>query len=242
MFKMFYWLSVTAGLMLGLVPIFYYFKACVERDRMGFSSPYSRAENAKNFSNPGEHSVYEALKQTVDTLVGPGRYFLSKGSLILKHAPGRPVPTCEIDHLLICRFGIFVVETKDWAGAIRPSTREGDVIVRFANGHEELRRSPISQSASKVAFIKRCQPADWRVESLAVFSNPKASLTSGLPKNMVLLSELESYLRAKSEEPMMGEMRYVDKEIGMGSILPHRDNRPGAAQIHRVAVQHARER
>jgi Nuclease-related domain len=242
MFKMFYWLSVTAGLMLGLVPIFYYFKACVERDRMGFSSPYSRAENAKNFSNPAEHSVYEALKQTVDTLVGPGRYFLSKGALIFKHAPGRAVPTCEIDHLLICRFGIFVVETKDWGGAIRPSTREGEVIVRFANGHEELRRSPISQSASKVAFIKRCQPVDWRVESIAVFANAKASLSSGLPKNMVLLADLESYLRAKSEERMSGEMRYVDKDIGMGTILPHRDNRPDAAEIHRVAVQRAHQR
>src|ERR1700732_439868 len=109
---MFYWLSVFTGLLLGFVPVYYYFKACIARDRMGLPSPYSRAEDAKKFDNSGEHSVYEALKTTLDSILEPGTYFLSKGPLILKHAPGRPVPTCEIDHLIICRFGIFVVETK----------------------------------------------------------------------------------------------------------------------------------
>src|ERR1700722_17019318 len=101
---MVYWLSVWTGLIVGCIPIFYYFKACIGRDRMGLSSPYSRLQDARKFDNAGEYRVYEALKTALDSMLTPGMYFLSKGPVILKHAPGRAVPTCEIDHLIICRF------------------------------------------------------------------------------------------------------------------------------------------
>ena len=237
---MLYRLSVWTGLIVGCIPIFYYFKACIERDRMGLSSPYSRIEDARKFDHAGEYRVYEALKTALDSMLTPGMYFLSKGPVILKHAPGRAVPTCEIDHLIICRFGIFVVETKDWGGAVRPGPHDDELIVSFDSGYEATRRSPLAQCASKIAFIKRCQPVDWRVESIAVFSNSKARLSKDCPRNMILLPDIEDYLRARHREPMGGECGYVDTDIGKGRILIHRDNRPNAAAIHRTAVQHAR--
>jgi len=233
---MMYWTAAVLGLCLGGTSAYFYIGSIIRRHALGLSTPYSRESDATAFNNTAEHLVYETLKDTFDAMCGHGNYILSKGPLILTHAPGRPIPTCEVDHLVICSFGVFVVETKGWNGTIRPGPSCETVAITFKNGEQTERRSPLAQCASKTAFIRRCQPCDWRVESLAVFAHPEARLASGLPTNMILAQDIRRYFQQKRMQPMTGEIRYVDVELAYGATCMHRDLRPNAVALHVAAV------
>ncbi len=47
-----------------------------------------------------------------------GDDWLVVDGLILIHSTRSAFPTAEIDHLAITPFGIFVIETKHWAGVV----------------------------------------------------------------------------------------------------------------------------
>lgn len=234
---MIYWIFVLIGLSLGSIPTWYYIKSVFERKQSGYSTPYTRMRNLALFNNSHEHQVYETLKDTFDVICGPNNYFLSKGPLILTHAPGKPIPTCEIDHLVICSFGVFVVETKGWNGTIQPGSTRDKVVVEFQSGKRESRRSPITQCISKVDFIKKCQPCNWRVESVIVFSHAGAWLAPGLPENVIRIRNIRQYFEGKRKERMPGEVDYVDVQLALGSIYIHRDRRPNAFILHTAAIQ-----
>jgi len=236
---MLYWTAVTIGLFIGGIDAYFYVKSVHERHRLGLSTPYSRSIDAKAFSDVSEHRVYEALKDTFDAMCGPDAYYLSKGPLILTHARGRPVPTCEIDHLIVCSFGIFVIETKGWNGLVSPGGSADSVKVEFRDGNVVSRRSPIAQCASKVAFIKRCQPSNWRVEPLAIFAHPDARLATTLPSDMICVENIGRYFQAKRKETMSGECGYVDVQLALGATLAHRDRRPNACDLHLEAIRRA---
>ncbi|WP_429289496.1 nuclease-related domain-containing protein [Paraburkholderia sp. CI3] len=117
--------------------------------------------------------------------------------LLLNHAPGTDFPTAELDHLAITPFGIFVVETKNWAGSILPGP-DADTVVRVGvGGQRETRRSPLRQNRSKVGFLRSVLPGMWPVEGLGVFASDHCEVSSTLPANLIRLAGLHQWLRAR---------------------------------------------
>jgi hypothetical protein len=111
-------------------------------------------------------------------------------ALLLLHAPGTEFPTAEVDHLVVTPFGIFVIETKNWAGTILPGRVADQVVCHLPGGRLEERRSPISQNRSKVSFLRGTLPATWSVQGLGVFSNDAVAYppTYRLPWSLCAIS------------------------------------------------------
>ncbi|MGF6652801.1 hypothetical protein OKW34_003390 [Paraburkholderia youngii] len=107
------------------------------------------------------------LRSALQWLCGDN-FYLHPGALLLNHAPGTEFPTAELDHLAITPFGIFVIETKNWAGSILPGADAQTVVRVGADGQRETRRSPLRQNRSKVGFLRSVLPGIWPVEGLGV--------------------------------------------------------------------------
>ncbi|MGF6782052.1 hypothetical protein P3T21_007292 [Paraburkholderia sp. GAS334] len=132
----------------------------------------------------GEAAVHAELQRTLQWLCGDD-FHLHATPILLHHAPGSPFPTAEVDHLAITPFGLFVIETKNWSGAIEPGPNADTVIRVAADGSYEIRRSPIAQNRSKVAFLRGVLPGMWTVEGLGVFANEHCTLSSALPLALI---------------------------------------------------------
>jgi Nuclease-related domain len=155
--------------------------------------PVNRADQQ---GDAGEQSVDAELRRILNRLCGTD-FYLHRGARLIEHAPGTAFPTAEIDHLPVAPFGIFVVETKNWTGAISRGATLDTVVRTGSDGHAEQRKSPDAQNRTKVAFLRGMLPAIWPVLGVGVFASPHCVVSPDLPVLLVHISELEHWLRAK---------------------------------------------
>ena len=181
-----YWFLIAAAV------IFYAVKRHNRRSigPTGSRLPASRSQRS---GEQGEAAVRTELRAALQWLCGDN-FYLHPGALLLNHAPGSAFPTAEVDHLAITPFGIFVVETKNWAGRIEPGPDIKSVVRIGVDGHREMRRSPTQQNRSKGAFLRSVLPGSWLVERIAVFPNPHCDLSSALPVNLMRATDLRQSL------------------------------------------------
>jgi len=144
----------------------------------------------------GEARVQAELVDILTWLCGRN-FYLHSGHLLLNHAPGTEFPTAEVDHLAITPFGIFVFETKNWTGLIKPGP-SAEVLIRIgADAEPQARKSPLSQNRSKLAFLRGILPPVWPVEGAGVFASDSCVLSPELPVNIVRRADLRQWLRDK---------------------------------------------
>ncbi|AOJ73352.1 MULTISPECIES: nuclease-related domain-containing protein [Burkholderia] len=144
----------------------------------------------------GEARVLVELRRVLSQLCGSD-FYVHPTALLLLHAPGTEFPTAEVDHLVVTPFGIFLIETKNWAGSIRPGRTADLVLCHLAGGKPEERRSPISQNRAKVAFLRGTLPATWNVQGLGVFAHDDCTLSPDLPLALITLRDLGYWLRTQ---------------------------------------------
>jgi len=110
--------------------------------------------------------------------------------------------TTQIDHILISRFGVFVIETKDYNGWIfANATGESWTQVLF-----RLRfklQNPIFQNKRHVRAVQGLldflQPG--AIRSVVVFTG-EAEFKTEAPQGVITISQLAEYLRDHTEEVM----------------------------------------
>ena len=106
--------------------------------------------------------------------------------------------TTQIDHVLISRFGIFVIETKNVSGWIfgQPWQKQWTQVLfkkkhRFAN--------PVRQNAVHLTALRRLLPVPHRCFfSLVVFS-ADAQFKTDMLDNVIYLDELVDFIEAKDK-------------------------------------------
>jgi Nuclease-related domain len=157
----------------------------------------SRAR-AQASGEQGERLTQTKLRETLD-LLSKDDYYLHDGPIILVHAPGSEYPTIEIDHFAVTRFGVFVLETKHWAGQIGPSSNQGCLLRLSRTGMTEERKSPLLQNRSKLAFIRAHLPRQWSVAGAGVFTSTEAHLSPHLPSDLFALNDLPLWLRTQRD-------------------------------------------
>ncbi|WP_175657478.1 nuclease-related domain-containing protein [Burkholderia ambifaria] len=160
--------------------------------------PLTRSQES---GDAGEARVYAELRRILAQLCG-NDFYVHPTALLLLHAPGTEFPTAEVDHLVVTPFGIFVIETKNWAGTILPGRIADQVVCHLPGGRLEERRSPISQNRAKVAFLRGTLPATWNVQGLGVFSHDACTLSADLPLALVTLRDLGYWLRTQRDRHM----------------------------------------
>lgn len=97
-----------------------------------------------SFQNDGEAEVHKALK----ALYRPPDYHLLN-HITIKHGDG----TTQIDHILLSRFGVFVIETKDYKGWIFGKVGHKDW-TQVIFGEQYKFRNPINQNMRHVQGIR----------------------------------------------------------------------------------------
>lgn len=104
----------------------------------------------------------------------------------------------EVDNLLVTRFGVFLVEVKNWKHPVHigPS----GWMVDKPDDRSPV-TSPLEQSAPKYRVLRQLadQAAGGEgaipVESIVVFSHPKASFSVQAPRQVLYMTDLPYYLR-----------------------------------------------
>lgn len=146
-----------------------------------------------SFQNRGESLVSHAIQAKF----GSSNYHLLN-HITLKLKDG----TTQVDHILVSRFGVFVIETKDYKGCIFANSQHAQwtqvlfkVKFRFQN--------PLVQNRlhlKAVGELLDFLPAD-AIQSLVVFAG-EAEFKTDKPSGVFSIPELLDHLRSCNDEVM----------------------------------------
>jgi hypothetical protein len=145
------------------------------------------------FQNSGEALVSRVLRSHF----GPPDYHLMN-HVTIRMDDG----TTQVDHILVSRFGVFVIETKDHNGWIFANPTEAtwtQVYFRRKFKH----RNPIFQNYRHVRAVQGLLdflPPE-AVKSVVVFSG-NAEFKTETPKGVIAIDQLAKYLKQQTEEVM----------------------------------------
>lgn len=184
----------------------------------------------------GEAAVCAELRRVLTWLCGDN-FHLHDGAVLLHHAPGTAFPTAEIDHLVVTPFGIFVIETKNWTGAIAPATSHDGIVRTGHNGTPELRRSPLAQNRTKVAFLNDRLPRVWPIEGLAVFSSSACTLHPDLPMAVIHISELAHWMRERRHAFDISGRKPVNVKTAWQAIMLNASIAQNEIDLHRERLR-----
>ena len=148
---------------------------------------------AWSFQNHGEVVVSRELKANFSS---PDFHLLNHITLKLKDG------TTQVDHILVSRFGVFVIETKDYKGWIFANAKHAtwtQVLYRVKFKFQ----NPIFQNMRHVRAVEELLdflPPE-AIKSAVVFTG-SAEFKTDMPSGVYTLSELIEHLKSATEEVM----------------------------------------
>lgn len=224
------------GIAFLLVTGFFVYRAHRKRRATRPQSTPHVTTGAETLGEAGEAAVDADLRRVLKWLCGEN-FHLHPGAVLLHHAPGAEYPTAEIDHLAITPFGLFMFETKNWAGKIEPGP-DDDTLTRIApNGTRDVRRSPARQSRAKLAFLRSVMPAMWPVHAFGVFASRTCSISPVLPLSLIRLDDIGHQLRVCKAQYEAAGRRPVNVAAAWRAVQSVAETEPAAIAAHRIRIR-----
>ena len=160
---------------------------------VGFLIGRYRASRAASFQNRGE----ALLSRVALTNFGPPDYHLMN-HVTLQMNNG----TTQVDHILVSRFGVFVIETKDYKGWIFANANQAhwtQVLFKWKFKFQ----NPIFQNLRHVRAVQRLLDflPPGAIKSVVVFTG-EAEFKTEIPQGVFRISGLIDYLREQTVEVM----------------------------------------
>lgn len=154
-----------------------------------------------SFQNSGESLVSQVLT----------RHFRAPDYHLMNHVTLRMDDgTTQVDHILVSRFGVFVIETKDHNGWIFANAADRTwTSVRFRRKYKF--QNPIHQNFRHVLAVQNLLEFVPRetIESVVVFTGG-AEFKTEVPAGVVHVEQLADYLRQRSTERIpLNKMHYA---------------------------------
>lgn len=160
---------------------------------VGFVIGRYRVSRDSAYQNRGEMLVSRVVRANF----GPPDYHLMNHvTLQLKDG------TTQVDHILVSRFGVFVIETKDYKGWIFANAEQTNWTQVLFSGQFKF-QNPIFQNNRHVRAVQALLnflPPD-AIKSVVVFTG-EAEFKTEIPQGVFYMSELVSYLREHTVEVM----------------------------------------
>ena len=158
---------------LAIIAVLVVFLILQHRDR-------AKREEIRHYGDWAEEKVARTIEREF-----PGGVLLN--NVYIKNRRG----TAQIDHILLCKWGLYVIETKSHNGRILIEDREwtqiyNDKVVRF---HSPVRQNASHVNALRAALDGRRNVPRVNVQGLVVFTSRKVSFSRPV-KDVVRLSEL----------------------------------------------------
>jgi hypothetical protein len=160
---------------------------------VGFVFGRYRASRAASFQNRGE----ALLSRVALTHFGPPDYHLMN-HVTLQMSDG----TTQVDHILVSRFGVFVIEAKDYKGWIFANANHANwtqVLFKWKFKFQ----NPIFQNIRHVRAVQGLLDflPPGAIKSVVVFTG-EAEFKTEIPQGVFSLSGLIDYLREQTVEVM----------------------------------------
>ncbi len=160
---------------------------------VGFVIGRFRVFRVVEFQNRGEALVSRAVRRSF----GPPDYHLMNHvTLPLKDG------TTQVDHILVSRFGVFVIETKHYKGWLFAGAKQANWTQVLFKRRFKF-QNPILQNSGHVRAVKSLldflPPGDIR--SVVVFTG-EAEFRTEVPRGVFSLSGFIDYLREQTAEVM----------------------------------------
>lgn len=155
----------------------------------GFGIGRYRARRARTYQNRGEALVSDALRAHFSL---PGYHLMNHLTFPWENG------TTQIDHVLVSRFGVFVIETKHYRGWIFADARDAKW-TQVLFGYKFRFRNPIIQNSRHVQAVRGrldfLPPV--AVKSVVVFTG-EAEFKTQMPQNVFHVPGLIDYLREQT--------------------------------------------
>lgn len=152
-------------------------KRPASRQRSGGSAKRSAEESGEE----GEAEVARVLGGTIR-----GRKIVFNDFMFLDKKSG---VSRQIDHIVVNRRGIFLIETKNHAGMIFGQEEQGQWTQVLGNGEKFRFYNPVKQNRTHMIALKQLLPQGAPVFSLIVFV--RANLSNVRVENVITLSSLQ---------------------------------------------------
>lgn len=131
----------------------------------------------------GENTVAKILG---DTIKGE-QYVIN--DLLFKNESGQ---SCQIDHIFINKYGIWVIETKNYAGNIYGLENQREWTQVLAFGREKNKfYNPVKQNATHIYHLSKYLKVKNIFQNVVVFL-PRADISNILSQNVCSIYELQS--------------------------------------------------
>lgn len=192
--------------------VFYRLRRAVKLRRM--------QSKMNRFGDSAEMRVNEYLSQSFPGAVIFNNIYLKTG-----------IGLTQLDHLLICSQGIYIVETKSHNGYIITrgnhwTQRWRDKTVRF---HSPTIQNEIHRKALERILKSNMRYIDFTIRCVTVFTSKNVRFSKKVD-DVIKLSELNSYIRANRSDkvlykPTIEKLRQIVEENAERSRLRQRNHR-----------------
>ena len=145
------------------------------------------------FQNRGEALVSRAIRSN---FCSSDFHLLNHVTLPLKDG------TTQIDHILVSRFGVYVIETKDYRGWIFASPEQSTWTQSFFNAKIKF-QNPIFQNQRHVHAVQDLLDflPHTAIKPIVIFAGPAEFMTD-IPQGVFSISAFIEHVRSSTEEVM----------------------------------------
>ncbi len=159
--------------------------------------------------NDGERVVVGYLAKGLDSK----NYFIFNNIVLPNPYNG----STQIDHIVVSRFGIFVIESKNMKGWIYGHEKEKKWTQTFRGNHKYPFQNPILQNEVHVRALRDLMPLIGdHIQNIVVFST-RSTIKKAMPPNVMHTDKLVDYIKSFTE-PVLSE-NYLFMAIGKLSYM-----------------------
>lgn len=153
-----------------------------------------RKNNPKQLGEIGENYINQILQRI------PGENYIIN-DLIIKDQAGK---TTQIDHIVINKNGVFVIETKNYAGRIYGNDLQQEWIQVLNYGKRKHRfYNPVKQNATHIYKLKEITGTKLPIKSIVVFIQGNIEFIES--KNVYAPEQLKAQLITRLQEEITKE-------------------------------------
>ena len=111
----------------------------------------------------------------------------------------------EVDHLVVSKYGVFVIETKNYAGWIFGSEHQEKWTQQIFKKKSQF-QNPLRQNYKHCLAVGKLLGIVSNIESVVVFTE-RTEIKTNMPKNVIKLSGLIDYV------DKFNEVKFTEKQL-----------------------------
>ena len=135
----------------------------------------------------------------------------------------------QVDHILICSNGIFVIETKNYSGTIYGSDQQREWVQVLAYGNTKNKfHSPVKQNATHIYLVNQILQKKYPVHGFVVFV--KNNIEHIQSENVCTPQSLSAYIEAHAQKG--GPLNAKEKDEIYALLRLHEESYSVTAKEH----------